>query len=86
ESGTPSGVTAQSWDTAAGNVLKELGELDDNAADRYQDRVDPVATSTIAKAVVAGALGLIALLYSLFLSVRVGRSLIRDLKQLRLEA
>lgn len=86
ESGTPSGVTAQSWDTAAGNVLKELGDLDDHAADRYQDRVDPVATSTIAKAVVAGALGLIALLYSLFLSVRVGRSLIRDLKQLRLEA
>ncbi|MFG2318129.1 sensor histidine kinase [Streptomyces tendae] len=86
DTGTPSGVTAQSWDTAAGNVLEELGELDDNAADRYQDRVDPVATSTIAKAVVAGALGLIALLYSLFLSVRVGRSLIRDLKQLRLEA
>jgi anti-sigma regulatory factor (Ser/Thr protein kinase) len=84
--GTPSGVTAQSWDTAAGNVLKELGDLDDDAADRYQDRVDPVATSTIAKAVVAGALGLIALLYSLFLSVRIGRSLIRDLKQLRLEA
>ncbi|MFE0420011.1 sensor histidine kinase [Streptomyces tendae] len=86
DTGTPSGVTAQSWDTAAGNVLKELGELDDNAADRYQDRVDPVATSTVTKAVVAGALGLIALLYSLFLSVRVGRSLIRDLKQLRLEA
>ncbi len=86
DTGTPSGVTAKSWDTAAGSVLKELGELDDNAADRYQDRVDPVATSTIAKAVVAGALGLIALLYSLFLSVRVGRSLIRDLKQLRLEA
>ncbi|MFI1759914.1 nitrate- and nitrite sensing domain-containing protein [Streptomyces sp. NPDC020571] len=84
--GTPSGVTAQSWDTAAGNVLKELGDLDDNAADRYQERVDPVATSTIAKAVVAGALGLIALLYSLFLSVRIGRSLIRDLKQLRLDA
>lgn len=86
DTGTPRGVTAQSWDTAAGSVLKELGELDDNAADRYQDRVDPVATNTIAKVVIAGALGLIALLYSLFLSVRVGRSLIRDLKQLRLEA
>ncbi|CAL9388940.1 nitrate- and nitrite sensing domain-containing protein [Streptomyces sp. enrichment culture] len=86
DGGMPRGVTAQSWDTAAGSVLKELGDLDDHAADRYQDRVDPVATSTIAKAVVAGALGLIALLYSLFLSVRVGRSLIRDLKQLRLEA
>ncbi|MFG2678598.1 nitrate- and nitrite sensing domain-containing protein [Streptomyces sp. NPDC048392] len=85
-SGTPRGVTAKSWDTAAGSVLEELGDLDDHAADRYQDRVDPVATHTIAKAVIAGVLGLIALLYSLFLSVRVGRSLIRDLKQLRLEA
>ncbi|RDD84261.1 nitrate- and nitrite sensing domain-containing protein [Streptomyces parvulus] len=85
-SGTPRGVTAKSWDTAAGGVLAELADLDDQAADRYQDRVDPVARNVIAKVVVAGALGLIALLYSLFLSVRVGRSLIRDLKQLRLEA
>ncbi|MGC9498937.1 nitrate- and nitrite sensing domain-containing protein [Streptomyces sp. WG7] len=86
EAGTPRGVTAKSWDTAAGRVLDELGALDDHAADRYQDRVDPVATNVIAKVVVAGALGLIALLYSLFLSVRVGRSLIRDLRQLRMEA
>ncbi|MFE0823265.1 nitrate- and nitrite sensing domain-containing protein [Streptomyces sp. NPDC058794] len=86
EAGMPRGVTAQSWDTAAGSVLDELGDLDDHAADRYQDRVDPVATNTIAKVVIAGALGLIALLFSLFLSVRVGRSLIRDLRQLRLEA
>ncbi|WP_399882648.1 nitrate- and nitrite sensing domain-containing protein [Streptomyces sp. BBFR51] len=86
EAGAPRGVTAQSWDTAVGSVLEELADLDDHAADRYQDRVDPVATNVIAKVVIAGALGLIALLYSVFLSVRVGRSLIRDLKQLRLEA
>ncbi|MFE5398771.1 nitrate- and nitrite sensing domain-containing protein [Streptomyces sp. NPDC056568] len=86
EGGSPRGVTAKSWDTAAGSVLDELGALDDNAADRYQDRVDPVAMGVITKVVVAGALGLTALLFSLFLSVRVGRSLIRDLKQLRLEA
>ncbi|MFC7014309.1 nitrate- and nitrite sensing domain-containing protein [Streptomyces viridiviolaceus] len=86
EAGTPRSVTAKSWDTAAGSVLDELGTLDDHAADRYQDRVRPVAMNVILKAVVAGALGLIALLFSLFLSVRVGRGLIRDLKQLRLEA
>ncbi|WP_077801782.1 nitrate- and nitrite sensing domain-containing protein [Streptomyces sp. JHA26] len=84
--GAPRGVTARSWDTAAGNVLDELGDLDDAAADRYQDRVRPVAMNVITKAVVAGALGLIAVLFSLFLSVRVGRALIRDLRQLRLEA
>ncbi|MFI0138177.1 sensor histidine kinase [Streptomyces luteogriseus] len=84
--GNPRGVSAKSWDSAAGNVLDELGTLNDQANDRYQDRVHPVAVGVIAKAVIAGALGLIALLVSLFLSVRVGRTLIRDLRQLRLEA
>ncbi|MFC8147326.1 nitrate- and nitrite sensing domain-containing protein [Streptomyces paradoxus] len=84
--GTPRGISAKSWDSAAGNVLDELGTLNDQANDRYQDRVHPVAVGVIAKAVIAGALGLIALLLSLFLSVRVGRTLIRDLRQLRLEA
>ncbi|MFI6854409.1 nitrate- and nitrite sensing domain-containing protein [Streptomyces sp. NPDC050416] len=84
--GTPRGVTAKSWDSAAGNVLDELGTLNDQANDRYQSRVEPVAMGVIAKAVIAGVLGLLALLVSLFLSVRVGRTLIRDLRQLRLEA
>ncbi|MCI3244491.1 nitrate- and nitrite sensing domain-containing protein [Streptomyces spinosisporus] len=79
-------VSAQSWDSTAGNVLDKLGTLNDQAGDRYQDRVRPVAMGVIAKAAIAGVLGLIALLLSLFLSVRVGRGLIRDLRQLRLEA
>lgn len=84
--GTPRGITAKSWDIAAGNVLSELGTLNDQAADRYQDRVRPVAVGVITQVVIAGVLGLIALLVSLVLSVRVGRGLIRDLRQLRLEA
>jgi signal transduction histidine kinase len=84
--GPPRGITAKSWDTAAGNVLAELGTLNDQANDRYQDRVHPVAVGVIAQAVIAGTLGLVALLLSLFLSVRIGRGLIRDLRQLRLEA
>ncbi|MFM9614366.1 histidine kinase [Streptomyces sp. V2] len=84
--GVPKGVTARSWDTAAGSVLEQLGTLDEQANDRYQDRVRPVAVEVIVKAVVAGVFGLIALLLSLFLSVRIGRALIRDLRQLRLEA
>ncbi|WP_437031719.1 nitrate- and nitrite sensing domain-containing protein [Streptomyces sp. enrichment culture] len=84
--GPPRGITAKSWDTAAGTVLEELGSLNDQATDRYQDRVRPVAMEVITQAVVAGVLGLLALLLSLFLSVRVGRGLIRDLRQLRLEA
>ncbi|MFE7212107.1 nitrate- and nitrite sensing domain-containing protein [Streptomyces sp. NPDC057611] len=85
-SGTPRGVSVQSWDTAAGDVLDELGTLNDEANDRFQDRVRPVAMDVILEAAVAGVLGLIAVLVSLVLSVRVGRGLIRDLRQLRLEA
>ncbi|MET9409374.1 nitrate- and nitrite sensing domain-containing protein [Streptomyces sp. NPDC002935] len=84
--GSPRGVTAKSWDGAAGHVLAELGKLEDRAGDHYQDRVRPVAMGVILKAVVAGVIGLIALLISLVMSVRIGRSLIRDLRRLRLEA
>ncbi|MFF1765398.1 nitrate- and nitrite sensing domain-containing protein [Streptomyces sp. NPDC058249] len=84
--GTPRGVTAKTWDDAAGHVLEELGTLDDGASDRYQNRVRPVAMGIIVKAVIAGVLGLIAVLVSLVMSVRIGRSLIRDLRRLRLEA
>lgn len=84
--GTPRYVTAQSWDAAAGNVLDELATLNDQAGDRYQDRVQPVAMNVIVKAAFAGVLGLLALLFSVILSVRIGRGLIRDLRQLRLEA
>lgn len=84
--GTANEVSAKNWDAAAGTVLEELGTLDDQVGDRYQDRTHPVAVSVIIQAAVAGLLGLAALLTSLVLSVRVGRGLIRDLRQLRLEA
>ncbi|MCS0604438.1 nitrate- and nitrite sensing domain-containing protein [Streptomyces sp. LP11] len=86
DSGTPHGVTAKNWDTAAAGVLDDLGTLDDQAGDRFHDRMRPVAFRVITQAAVAGLLGLIAVLVSLVLSVRVGRGLIRDLRQLRLEA
>ncbi|MES5822116.1 nitrate- and nitrite sensing domain-containing protein [Streptomyces sp. RG80] len=84
--GAPRFINAKSWDATAASVLDELAELNDQAGDRYQDRVQPVAIDVIVRAAVAGVLGLLALLFSIFLSVRVGRGLIRDLRQLRLEA
>ncbi|MFE1841344.1 nitrate- and nitrite sensing domain-containing protein [Streptomyces sviceus] len=86
EPGTTGSVSAKSWDAAAGSALDELAKLDDQAGDRLQDRVRPDAMGVIIKAAAVGILGLIALLFSLVLSVRVGRGLIRDLRQLRLEA
>ncbi|MFF4213537.1 nitrate- and nitrite sensing domain-containing protein [Streptomyces sp. NPDC001796] len=84
--GTPHGVTAKSWDEAAGQVLDRLDRMSTQADDRYQDRVRPLAVNVVVKAAIPGVLGLIALLVSLIMSVRVGRTLIRDLRRLRLEA
>ncbi|WP_436735953.1 nitrate- and nitrite sensing domain-containing protein [Streptomyces sp. BBFR102] len=84
--GRPRGVTAKSWDTAAVKVLDSLDERGDAAADRYQERVRPVAVGILVRAGVTGVLGFAALLLSLYLSVRIGRSLIRDLSRLRQQA
>lgn len=84
--GTPHGVTAKSWDEAAGPVLDRLDSMGRQADDRYHGRVRPLAVDVIVKAAVAGLLGLVALLVSLIMSVRIGRGLIRDLRRLRLDA
>ncbi|MEV5957620.1 nitrate- and nitrite sensing domain-containing protein [Streptomyces sp. NPDC051987] len=85
-SGVPNDVSARSWDTTAGNVLGELRTLDDQVGSRLRDRMRPVAVEVIVQAAVVGVLGLVAVLFSLVMSVRVGRSLIRDLRLLRTEA
>ncbi|MCW7941196.1 histidine kinase [Streptomyces hygroscopicus] len=84
--GAPHGVSAKSWDEAAGQVLDRLDTMSTQAGDRYQDRARPLAVDVIVKAAVAGVLGLVALLVALIMSIRIGRGLIRDLRRLRLEA
>ncbi len=86
EPGAPTGVTAKAWDTAAGQVLDELADLGAEAGDRFQERVAPLLVAVIVKAAVPGVLGLAAVLVSLYLSVRIGRTHVRDLSRLRQEA
>ncbi|MGX2998412.1 nitrate- and nitrite sensing domain-containing protein [Streptomyces sp. JNUCC 64] len=84
--GVPTMLTAAGWNEATEAVLDELADRNAAASDRYQDRVRPIAVGVISRAVIAGVLGLMALLFSVFLSVRVGRGLIRDLRLLKMEA
>ncbi|MET9520288.1 nitrate- and nitrite sensing domain-containing protein [Streptomyces sp. NPDC002994] len=83
---SPRAVTAKSWNEAATGVLDHLAREGKEAGDRYRDRVGPVAFGVLIKAAAAGVLGFLALIVSLILSVRIGRSLIRDLTRLRKEA
>ncbi|MEU5643627.1 nitrate- and nitrite sensing domain-containing protein [Streptomyces milbemycinicus] len=74
------------WEAAAQPMLNDYDRLGKEATDRLQKRIDPVADDVMLRAGAAGILGLLALLVSIFVSFRIGRSLIRDLSRLRKDA
>ncbi|MFD6228182.1 nitrate- and nitrite sensing domain-containing protein [Streptomyces sp. NPDC060232] len=82
----PRNLTAAQWDEASSKVLDDLAAMNTEAGDRYQQRIEPVATDVMIQAAAAGILGFLALVVSLVLSVRIGRDLVRDLSRLRKEA
>ncbi|QHY94335.1 Nitrate and nitrite sensing [Streptomyces sp. S4.7] len=82
----PASVDAARWQEMTNPVLENLAREGEAADDRYQDRVEPAGFNVLVLAGIAGVLGFLALLVSLIVSVRVGRSLIRDLSGLRKEA
>ncbi|MEU8479643.1 sensor histidine kinase [Streptomyces hygroscopicus] len=74
------------WEAAAHPVLNDYDRLGDEATDRLQKRIDPVANAVMLKAGIAGILGLIAFVVSVLVSFRIGRGLVRDLSRLRKDA
>ncbi len=78
----PSGL----WQPTASSVLSDLTTLDHQAAENYKQRVKPFAVGVLVKAGVAGGFGLLAVLASIVVSLRIGRGLVRDLSALRREA
>ncbi|MFI6081969.1 nitrate- and nitrite sensing domain-containing protein [Streptomyces sp. NPDC051217] len=82
----PASVDAARWQEMSNPVLQNLERESEAADDRYQDRVEPAGFNVLILAGIAGVLGFLALLVSLIVSIRVGRSLIRDLSGLRKEA
>ncbi|MFI0822360.1 nitrate- and nitrite sensing domain-containing protein [Streptomyces sp. NPDC021098] len=81
-----SAMDREHWENAAGPVLGDYDRLGDEATDRLQKRIDPVANSVLYKAGAAAVLGLLAFVVSVFVSVRIGRGLVRDLSRLRTDA
>ncbi|MEU3187319.1 nitrate- and nitrite sensing domain-containing protein [Streptomyces sp. NPDC006923] len=82
----PKTIDAEGWQEMTAPVLQDLTHESAQAGALYRDHVNPVRREVFVRAGVAGVLGLVALLVSLFVSVRVGRDLIRDLSRLRKEA
>ncbi|MFG3142615.1 nitrate- and nitrite sensing domain-containing protein [Streptomyces sp. NPDC048211] len=79
-------VDAARWQEVAPPVLDRLANDSTEMNNRFQDRGRPAGYGVLIKAGAAGVLGFLALLVSVFVSVRIGRELIRDLSRLRKDA
>lgn len=79
-------VDAARWQEVAPPVLDRLANDSTEMDNRFQDRGRPAGYGVLIKAGIAGVLGFLALLVSVFVSVRIGRELVRDLSRLRKDA
>ncbi|MEV7463156.1 sensor histidine kinase [Streptomyces rubiginosohelvolus] len=82
----PGAVDADRWEEAAVPVLDRLAGDSTEMGNRFQDRAEPAAYRVLAQAGIAGILGFLAPIVSIFVSVRIGRELVRDLSRLRKDA
>ncbi|WP_431964014.1 sensor histidine kinase [Actinacidiphila sp. bgisy160] len=85
-SGAPRAADRVSWQTTATTALTDLDRMGVEAGDLHKKRAEPIGMRLVAVAAVAGGLGLVAVAASVIVSIRIGRSLIRDLSRLRKEA
>ncbi|WBB66760.1 nitrate- and nitrite sensing domain-containing protein [Micromonospora sp. WMMD812] len=79
---TPS-VDPAAWQTSYDAVQQELREFELAAADGLADRSVPTAVRVLVRLAAAGVLGLVAVVVSVLVAVRVGRSLARRLSGVR---
>ncbi|AJE86910.1 sensor-like histidine kinase [Streptomyces albus] len=84
--GTPRAITSDRWDATADKALDRMLEEGIRTYYHFDDSLGPATSRVITQAVIAGVLGLLAVVFSLFMSVRIGRALVRDLRRLRQDA
>ncbi|WP_160822370.1 nitrate- and nitrite sensing domain-containing protein [Actinomadura sp. J1-007] len=80
------GAASVLWKTTADSNLTRLRGLELSVAASAERRAKPISDAIIQRVVLAGALGLVAVVASLVLAVWVARSVIRELARLRREA
>ncbi|PZT73939.1 histidine kinase [Streptomyces sp. AC1-42W] len=82
----PRTADAARWQEVAPAALDRLANDSTEMNNRLRDRGKPAGYGVLIKAGIAGVLGFLALLVSVFVSVRIGRELVRDLSRLRKDA
>jgi signal transduction histidine kinase len=75
-----------SWPVVERDAFGDLTRMNNTSSAQFSHEARPVPRTLLLEAAVIGGLGLLAVIASLLVSVRVGRTLIRDLTGLRREA
>ncbi|GAA3821907.1 nitrate- and nitrite sensing domain-containing protein [Sphaerisporangium flaviroseum] len=79
-------VDPSRWQTSAGTVISQLDRLIQTSGDALVDRATPLAAGVIIRLILAGGLGLLAVIASIVLSITTARALVRRLEELRAAA
>ncbi|MET7329071.1 nitrate- and nitrite sensing domain-containing protein [Nonomuraea sp. NPDC005650] len=74
---------ADQWKSTTDRALADLNNLVLTAGDRLVERATPVAVNVVVRLILAGGLGLIAVVASIILSITTARSLFAQLQKLR---
>jgi signal transduction histidine kinase len=75
--------TQAQWKTTVSSIITRFRGLELRSTSSASDRAKPIANGIILRVALAGALGLVAVIASLILSLWVGRSVISELTGLR---
>jgi len=84
--GAPRIAARDDWQATAAKGLNDLLRIDSKAGDLYENHNRAYDIQVLSTGGAVGGLGLLAVVMTLIISVRIGRSLIRDLTRLRTEA
>ncbi|MGN9911653.1 sensor histidine kinase [Phytohabitans sp. LJ34] len=79
-------VSPAEWDAVTDSVLAEYQEMIVTSGDDIVDRAMPVAIAVVVRLVLAGGLGLLAVIASIIVSITTARALVRQLERLRTAA
>ncbi|MFC4532361.1 nitrate- and nitrite sensing domain-containing protein [Sphaerisporangium dianthi] len=79
-------VDAESWASATGAILSDLDKVIRDGGDALVERATPLAIGVVVRLILAGGLGLLAVIASIVLSITTARALVRRLEELRAAA
>ncbi|TYB68758.1 HAMP domain-containing protein [Nonomuraea sp. PA05] len=79
----PLPVNSEEWRRSAGSMLDGMQTVTLAAGDRLLERITPIAVGVVVRLVLAGGLGLLAVIASIVLSITTTRQLLAQLRKLR---